>query len=279
MSSGTVRFSAYRTPTARDLQTLTVRSLGHFIYSPPIACIRPNGWHVDILMYTVAGSAMGTIGGIASTAQAGSLWFHPKDKPYEFAIDAKMGFWEGRWIEIDGACYRPLLAKLGLDAVTHVPASGAASPIEDLFDRFAQDAETADNEAGALIWQTLLCAQRASANMRKDAELTLVERVRRYVRDNLPRDFELAELAEQAQLSQFHFSRLFKQLTGSSPMAYVRSARIARAQELLLEGTDIKRIAREVGYGSAAHLSTAFAREVGCSPRAFRKRVLDLGAS
>jgi AraC-like DNA-binding protein len=277
MSSGTVRFSAYRNPTARDLQTLTIRSVGHFVYSPPVTCMRPDGWHVDVLLYTVAGCAIGTIGGAKSIAQAGSLWFHPKDKPYEFVIDPKAGFWEGRWIEVDGAWYRPLLAKLGLDNINHIPASNAAAPIEDLFDRFAKDPEAADLEAGALIWRVLALAERALTRTRKDSEPAMVGRVRRYVRENLQRTIGLGHLAKEAGLSQFHFSRMFKQLTGSSPMAYVRSARIARAQEMLLEGVEIKRIAREVGYGSAAHLSTAFTREVGCAPRTFRKQVLDLG--
>nr|MBA3848274.1 hypothetical protein [Planctomycetota bacterium] len=43
-------FVRHRSPTARDLAALTLRSVGHVRYRPPTACVRPDGWHVDALV-------------------------------------------------------------------------------------------------------------------------------------------------------------------------------------------------------------------------------------
>ncbi|MBA1275418.1 helix-turn-helix domain-containing protein [Stutzerimonas azotifigens] len=87
----------------------------------------------------------------------------------------------------------------------------------------------------------------------------------------LAEDFSLAQLAEAAQLSEYHFSRLFKRATGVSPSQYFIRLRMARARQLLLD-TDqsVIDIGMEVGYSSPSHFSQVFRREVGVTPSAYR---------
>ncbi|HYE07483.1 MAG TPA: AraC family transcriptional regulator [Planctomycetota bacterium] len=280
-----VIFSRFRSPSARDLASLTLRSLGHVRYRPPTACVRPDGWHVDVLVHTVGGCARGVIDGVRSTATAGSLWIHPRDRAYRFDIDPKVAFWEGRWIEVDGAWLRPLIARLGLAGVHHVPGcAGAAGVVDELFACFrAAGAERgegdADDHAGALIWRILAIAGDAARRRRArvDPSGLAVERARRFALTDLGRAIRLDDLARAAGLSPFHFARVFKARTGASPIDWLRGARLARAQELLRAGEDIKRVARAVGYGSAAHFTTAFTRQVGYPPGAFRDHAVGDG--
>jgi AraC family transcriptional regulator len=88
---------------------------------------------------------------------------------------------------------------------------------------------------------------------------------------NLDRELPLAEIASAAHLSPFHFSRLFKKLTGSTPHAYLGALRIMRAKELLAT-TDlsITDVGVRVGYASSSHFTKAFRDATGLSPRAFR---------
>ncbi|ROM83833.1 MULTISPECIES: helix-turn-helix domain-containing protein [Pseudomonas] len=85
-------------------------------------------------------------------------------------------------------------------------------------------------------------------------------------------DFHLAHLARIADLSEYHFSRVFKRATGLSPSQYFIRLRMSRARHLLLE-TDrsIIDIGLEVGYSSASHFSQVFRREVGITPSAYRQ--------
>lgn len=83
--------------------------------------------------------------------------------------------------------------------------------------------------------------------------------------------FSLTGLAQIAELSDYHFSRLFKRATGLSPSRYFIRLRMDRARQLLLESErSIIDIGLEVGYSSASHFSQVFHREVGVTPSAYR---------
>lgn len=92
-----------------------------------------------------------------------------------------------------------------------------------------------------------------------------------YISDRLADDIQLSDLAELLGLSQFHFSRLFKQATGVSPYQYVLQQRVERAKQLL-KATDlpIMDIALLCGFSSHSHLGKWFRQYVGMSPKAFR---------
>jgi AraC family transcriptional regulator len=96
-------------------------------------------------------------------------------------------------------------------------------------------------------------------------------RVRSYIDENLAETIRIADLAAICDLSEFHFSRLFKNTTGLSPYAYVVDARMRQAKERLRTTEDnVLDIALAVGYSSTAHFSTAFKKHNGMTPTAFR---------
>jgi AraC family transcriptional regulator len=98
-----------------------------------------------------------------------------------------------------------------------------------------------------------------------------LRRVIDLMNQHLAHDFSLARLAQVAQLSEYHFSRLFKRATGLSPSHYFIRLRIARARQLLLETErSVIDIGLEVGYSSPSHFSQVFRREVGVTPSAYR---------
>lgn len=98
-----------------------------------------------------------------------------------------------------------------------------------------------------------------------------LRRVIDLMNQHLAQDFSLAKLAQAAQLSEYHFSRLFKRATGLSPSHYFIRLRIARARQLLLETErSVIDIGLEVGYSSPSHFSQVFRREVGVTPSAYR---------
>jgi AraC family transcriptional regulator len=78
-----------------------------------------------------------------------------------------------------------------------------------------------------------------------------LRRVEDYVRERLAEDIPVEALAELVDLSPFHFSRMFKQVTGMSPLQFVVRERIVRAQKLICETSrSLIEIGLEVGYTS-----------------------------
>jgi transcriptional regulator GlxA family with amidase domain len=89
---------------------------------------------------------------------------------------------------------------------------------------------------------------------------------------NIKRPVDLEEMARQAATSSRTLSRRFREQTGTTPLQWLLTARVRRAQSLL-ETTDlsIEQIATEAGFAAAATFRDRFFRIVGLSPTAYRK--------
>ena len=98
-----------------------------------------------------------------------------------------------------------------------------------------------------------------------------LRRVLDYLEAHLSGEITVARLAKEAGLSEFHFSRRFKQTTGVPPLRYLLRLRIARARQLLRE-TDksVIDVGLEVGFTSPSYFAHLFRREVGVTPSEYR---------
>jgi len=81
----------------------------------------------------------------------------------------------------------------------------------------------------------------------------------------------VGNLARRAQMSRRNFDRRFREITGTTPAAWLTHQRVLRAQQLL-ESTrlPVEQVARECGFSSAAALRPHFRRLVGTVPAAYR---------
>ncbi|MEU6087300.1 helix-turn-helix domain-containing protein [Streptomyces sp. NPDC047085] len=100
-----------------------------------------------------------------------------------------------------------------------------------------------------------------------------------WVLARLDRPLTVEDLARQARMSSRHLGRHFRSATGTTPLQWLLTQRIRRAQELL-ETTDdsVDTIAAATGMGTATTLRRHFNRTVGVPPdtyrRTFRARTL-----
>lgn len=93
----------------------------------------------------------------------------------------------------------------------------------------------------------------------------------RFMIDNSHRDLDLDDFAQFAGLSRFHFSKKFKQFTGSSPMRYFNQIRVKIACQLLDTTTDtIRQIASHLGFEDPYYFSRLFKKMMGVSPQHYR---------
>jgi two-component system response regulator YesN len=101
---------------------------------------------------------------------------------------------------------------------------------------------------------------------------SVVDKVKRYVAENLDGDLSRKKLAEVVYLNPDYLARLFKKETGLSVWEYVLNERITLAKDLLAK-TDIpvSTVALQVGYNNFSHFSEAFRKQVGVCPAEFRR--------
>lgn len=140
----------------------------------------------------------------------------------------------------------------------------------------------------SLVRQLVIHLLRSHFTVRKAAQLELSRaglvdrRLRRAIElmhDNYARELPLEEVAAAAYLSEFHFARLFKQITGLTPHVYLANVRIEKARRLLGEtAIPIIEIAAMVGYQSQSHFTKIFKSITGLTPRVYREVARGKGA-
>ena len=96
------------------------------------------------------------------------------------------------------------------------------------------------------------------------------KRVLDYIADHFGQTIMLEDLARQASLSTYHFSRLFKQTIGQSPHQFVMAYRIEQAKKMLATPTSMIDIALRCGFADQAHFSRVFKKIEGQTPKAWR---------
>lgn len=162
--------------------------------------------------------------------------------------------------------------------------------------RSALDAIAGEMESGAAGWREMVRSLihqlavyllRAHINVHRSDEIELSRvgmvdrRLRRaieFMHDNCGRELSLAEIAAAAYLSEFHFARLFKKITGTTPHGFLARLRIERARRLLAESDlPITEVGAQVGYGSQSHFTKVFREATGMTPNAFRRAARSAG--
>ncbi|WP_010240751.1 AraC family transcriptional regulator [Clostridium arbusti] len=106
---------------------------------------------------------------------------------------------------------------------------------------------------------------------RENYAITLkVEKIIKYMHENISSAVTLTELSEIISLSPTYLSRIFKDTTGYSVIEFFNKMKIDKAKELMSEGDrKVKEIAETIGFKDEFYFSRLFKKIEGVSPREF----------
>lgn len=100
---------------------------------------------------------------------------------------------------------------------------------------------------------------------------TEIDEVIAYIHKHIDEPLPLSRLARYVSYSPYHFTRIFKERIGLSPLYYVSSLRLQKAKDLLLRtNLNIRDIGLEIGQQSLGTFTTRFTERVGMTPSDFR---------
>lgn len=96
-----------------------------------------------------------------------------------------------------------------------------------------------------------------------------------FIEENLSRSITLANIANAAAMSPYHFTRAFRYTMGITPVRYVWARRVVMAKLLLRDkAMPIAEVAFSCGFGDQSHFTTAFRIGTGATPGEYRKAVI-----
>jgi len=109
----------------------------------------------------------------------------------------------------------------------------------------------------------------SSRNRLHDGRL---RRVLAYIEEHLAEDITVADLANVACLSIFHFTRAFAATMGVPPHRYVSQRRLESAKVMIATGrASLSEIALDCQFSSESSFTRAFRRAIGMTPAAYRR--------
>lgn len=102
-------------------------------------------------------------------------------------------------------------------------------------------------------------------------------RILEYMHEHYTRRVTLAELAEIAQLSEYHFCRMFRVSMAQSPQGYLQQLKIEKVKRQIKmvpsNGQPLVDIALDCGFTNQSHMGRVFKKLTGMTPLQFGKRV------
>jgi DNA-binding LacI/PurR family transcriptional regulator/DNA-binding response OmpR family regulator/nitrogen-specific signal transduction histidine kinase len=100
----------------------------------------------------------------------------------------------------------------------------------------------------------------------------LIRKAMAYIHTHFSEPLTREAIADHIGISADYLTDCFRQELGITPIIYIRRYRIRQACELLRNSNQsITQVALAVGFSDSAHFTRTFQREVGSSPRVFRR--------
>lgn len=160
------------------------------------------------------------------------------------------------------------LTRLGVKFTTNVRKAWERNPliVPDRYNAIVRLLTFFATQLSALINQIVLEQQ--------NAEPPLVQKARQYIDKHKTEELSLADVANAAGASVFHFCKVFHKSTGLKFTDYVARVRLEDARNRLLNpNLRISEIAYDVGFQSLTQFNRAFKRVFGRSPTEFREHL------
>ncbi len=228
------------------------------------------------LVYTVDGEGEMYYGGEYITLVAGSCCIIDCKEYHRYSTAKNAKDWHHCWVHLDGGGVDNYFIKGSQNRILFTLK--VRHNTQELFKDLLNSSKNPDTdhmlESSILLHQIVHNVFKGDHNIDSDTD----ERRRniyataKFLRDNCQNRILLEEMAYNAHLSKYHFSRLFKHYMGTSPYDYLLHHRITKAKHALCT-TDLSvgEIALQCGFASESNFSSQFSRLSGMSPNRYRK--------
>ncbi len=156
------------------------------------------------------------------------------------------------------------------EARSGVPRNVARTLGDDLVDKVAAARNLP--ELIAVFAGSLSALERYQENPREAGSIAKVEDALKAIEEEPGKPWKLQELCRRTGLSAPTFLKRFRKLAGVGFGPYLRKTRLQKARQMLQEGSlTLDRIAMECGFNSASYLIQVFQKNLGTSPRKYRR--------
>ena len=98
----------------------------------------------------------------------------------------------------------------------------------------------------------------------------LIVTITDHIHKNVTAKTSVSQLAEQFNLSETHFRRIFKKYTGVTPKDFIIAVQISKAKQLLASGYTIKQVAQQIGFDDVCYFMRIFKKHTSFTAKKFQ---------
>lgn len=212
-------------------------------------------------------------------AGPGSLIVLPAGRAHAYRADGELP-WSLFWVHFQGCLASSLIQNLGEAAESGLMNIGLVPALVAEFEQLLSCRSMLWSEQvrinvccrlHSLLSNFAVQVQRAD---QKFSGVLDINAVHGLMLSRVEGSLELDELAAHFHYSRFYFAKIYKQLTGTTPIRQFIQYKMEHASYLLdSTGLPINHVAMRLGYDDAYYFSRLFKKFVGVSPREYRNRL------
>ncbi len=248
-------------------------SLGIFYYQKGYH-LRRNCFDSILLMYIRSGKCTFYLNGAAQDVLPDQFVLLDTFVPHEYEFQEDSTVY---WMHIAGPLsrsYYELITQAHGNVLTSNESYSLSVQMKEILEQYKtgktiQEAAISSTLTGLL--HSFLTGPSQQEN--RFSRAAVIERSRSYISEHFASQLSLEELAGQAGLSPYHFTRVFSEETGMTPHQYLIAARISAAKmELRTPASPtVKEIAFKCGFNSESSFCSTFRKWEGMTPKEYRE--------
>lgn len=228
----------------------------------------------DDVLYCLSGKGTVEIDGKTFDVGQGQLVWIPGEAPHSHRADERDP-WSVMWLRMygpDNPALRRRLFGAGRPRMTIAESGEMIAWFHRLFDTMAARSADADLRLNADVADLLRLLARQRDSAVRPSLPPALSRLHTAIMANPEAPWSSDDMQRYAGMSSSQLRRLFQKHFATTPRAYLRRARLAMAQRLLLESSrTLSEIAFDCGFFDAYHLSRDFKRVIGRPPSEWRR--------
>ena len=266
-------YNAYQSSSV-GIGGISIVSSGHIFADHGRHINRPNGRDDFLLLYTAKGEMRFCLDTDTDAKEGGFVLYRPHEKQEHLYTGKQPG--ELYFIHFNAPDNFDLFGFESSKVYTSQISSNICELFEEIIEELQVKRRGYERICVSKFFLIMALLERNianEANHKNQYENKILFAVQ-LMNKEYEKNYTLDEYAELCTMSKFHFLRVFKEITGSSPMEYRNRIRIDHAKELLEDSAySVSEIGRKVGYLSDSYFCDAFKNKVGMSPTQYRKSV------
>ena len=259
--------------TNKDLYKISVGSAGHIFAKQGRKISRPNGRADYLLFYVAKGSEIMYLDRETELQEGSFVIFRPFEKQIHIQKSSKTS--EFYFVHFTAPEDFDLWGLESSVAYFNKPSTRVVDLFGEIINELQSKEPFYEELCVTKLFNIIFLLKRkyekssAVKGQYTDKISFIIQKMNREYMEN----YSLEDYAEMCLMSKYHFLRVFKDITGRSPIEYRNTIRLEHAKDLLADTDDtVNEISMSVGYTSGAYFCNTFKNKFNILPSEYRKK-------